>query len=730
MTSSQSLEHEEEVFTEKSLQSRLGHDTRQTDVTLLELMFSMGMGIKMDRTRLWTIIGEDFWSVMTQTYAIMGSGMNPRSRRLLMELLGFGMSMATEGAPEKREEIVSSLVQSLHSVEEGSSQSDEMLVAPEDSLLVELIAAEILQHPMESTISNLVSHLKQGRFSVLVIFEAILRVPTSSLGVNVIDSIVALLHHERLSVRKGAIRVLSLTNPRICFDRLIALLQSESIQERSAAEETISQVLLVHHRHGEAMDCFLDALVGTVVNPARDVSSPAELFQKYESTRAEREKGSNPNRDRLLNLVPKWASRMSLDMLDDIGAKSAIRLLDNPSDETFVMLFSALVPFLPASVHIRTLQTAFNHLEKSIFRDELSVFEKLSPLLLMKMIPHRSYEKWEDARHGMIVLRKTMTDRHQPSQVREVAAFVAACFPVPFVQELMFQDFVELFEDVPGNIKEIGGFMYCFCSAMMMRWKEQNAIFSIREISNELLPWSLLILCAHWDGADESSIIALQRGAMELMACMVHFDILSKSNSMDEEESSSRKIWIDYLVKVVRSEDGWKEMVEWVPNLKEIFPRVQHAQDTTSGLSEDVNICLVNVITRWIQLEDVHILQDRRSSILNELLLILSKGRLNGACFQSIFHLLYRVEDVSLLEWRSVYNSIVHSLKDGLSDQDTRLWSLRCLTGLIRSSRFESVGDEIVKDVVRLLQNISMMDSSPQLRQTAEQLVRVFTPEE
>jgi hypothetical protein len=210
--SSQSLQDEEEIDIQMSPHIQSSHDGRQTDVTLLELMFNTGMGIKIDKTKLWSLIGEDFWNVMTQTYAIMGSGMNPRSRRLLMELLGFGMSMATEGAPEKREEVISSLVQSLHSIEEGSSQSDEMLVAPEDSLLVELIAAEILQHPMESTISKLVSHLNQGRFSVLVIFEAILRVPTSSLGANVIDSVVALLHHERLAVRKGAIRVLSLTS--------------------------------------------------------------------------------------------------------------------------------------------------------------------------------------------------------------------------------------------------------------------------------------------------------------------------------------------------------------------------------------------------------------------------------------------------------------------------------------------------------------------------------------
>lgn len=261
------------------------------------------------------------------------------------------------------------------------------------------------------------------------------------------EELLARLHDEDIGLRVKAARLFGRVQPAFVAPRLCRMMGSRDDRVRSAAGSAIVTLMSDAIDTVDAALVLLDCIRHGPSGESEMPQSPAEIGVAREAP-VELPQESSRWQDRVLNLIPRWASNLSDDAWMRLAPAVVDKVFSAPQDRVLVKFLSSVVssagPHRPyhemiarvahrmetQAVLTATLleEGAVDDLSAAAVRDLL--FERLSPLLVLRTLPLAAFQystdNSEDLAQVYQLLLQRMVQVHEYDEVRRVAAEIFA----------------------------------------------------------------------------------------------------------------------------------------------------------------------------------------------------------------------------------------------------------------------------------------------------------------
>ncbi|KAL1312396.1 hypothetical protein HN51_039011 [Arachis hypogaea] len=539
-------------------------------------------------------------------------------------------------------------------------------------------------------------------------------------------------------IREQASKLLPVIDPSLYFAALVDLFYSQNENE-SSAREAIIGVLKHHNRKVEMIFLLLDHL--SKVNQTPD-------HQEYTG-----DKGSKLDTDRVLKLVPEWSKSVQ-DWSFLIGPLVG-KMFENPSNATIVKLLSYISEDL-ANVADLVLHHVMLHVRKQKEIDESflsrwecrtysneefeemqrSLFEHLCPLLIIKMLPIKTFN---DLNSSIMYGQLDHNIKQDSGCMAAEAGYdcVAALLLNRAFGDFEFEDVRKLSAELSGrihpqvlypvlcskledavenkNVTKIKACLFSICTSLVVRGLESlshPSIVAIRRMVEKVLLWPCL---------NTDSVSKAQHGCIDCLALMICAEVQAKRSTRDS------------MPNRIRVGKKGSSVITYVMN-QFLDENMEAASTPELGCGNpgfiapvplSFRLCMGNVLISACQKISEHCKEYFAAQVLPSVLHSLefeTKSEIRAACIQVLFSSVYHLRSAVLPYASDLLKVSLQSLRR--ESEKERVAGAKLLASLMASEDLilESISSGLL-EARFVLSSISSSDPSPQLQQLCRQLL-------
>ncbi|XP_057438694.1 uncharacterized protein LOC130730649 isoform X1 [Lotus japonicus] len=551
---------------------------------------------------------------------------------------------------------------------------------------------------------------------------------------DIANKLLGLLGDEEILIREQTSKLLPLIDPLLYLPALVGLVYSSG-ESQSSASDAIIGVLKRHNQRIEIVFLLLDCLSNISHSP--DLS---------ESTG---DKGSKLDADRVLKLVPEWSK--SVQDWNSLIGPVVDKMFTDPSNATVVKFLSYISEDL-ANVADLVLHHVMLHVreQKKIHESFLSrwesrtytsdefeemqrsLFERLCPLLIIKMLPMKTFNDLNSSimygKLGQNVIHDSDSGDTETSYkcIANLLLNRAFC-------EFEFEDVRKLSAELCGRIHpqvlipfvcsklevamdskdivKIKACLFSICTSLVVRgWESLShpSMLAIRRMIETVLLWPCL---------NADSVSKAQHGCIDCLALMICAELQAKESIKD---STPDRI----TVAEKKGNSVVTYMIHQFVNDKE-QASIPELGDGVAAVPLSFRLCMGNVLISASQKISKSCKKRFAAQVLPFLLHSLEfemKSEIRAACIQVLFSAVYHL-GYAVLPYASELLKI--SLKALRKESEKeRMAGAKLIASLMASEDviLEKISGGLL-EARSVLSTVSSSDPSLELRQLCSKLL-------
>lgn len=610
-----------------------------------------------------------------------------------------------------------------------------------------------------------------------------------SLRENIGKHLLDRLGDEELTNRLQASKLFAQLDPLFVMPALVRLVYSRDVRVRSAASDAIVAVLRGQTHPCNVISVLLDCMRDNVQN-ASPPKHPRQVGEssKYSGSAASHS-GSGMDVDRIMRLVPKWSSTVQ-DW--DSLVKMLLRKMFAETSNAVIPRFLSEISNHLADVSHTVFKLLISHMNKQKEANEdllmkwkegrLSeceetrikdiLFDRLSPLLVLRVLPLRAFNDLNSkelygefstitARDGDTVvtaadekcitglLINRMCHIFEFEDVRKLAAELTGRLHPQVMLPLIGSHLEHAIHN--RDILKLKSCLFAICNSLMIRGKE-SALHSVMIKVRHLITTVLL-----WPSMDSDEVAKAQHGCIDCLALMICAELqisdsssqLSKVNMVQNksklieevaDQSEHPSLQDTVISSIVRNLTSQQQTFPFFMSKELVFHSNIPEDYKKTLVPISFRLCMANVlisVCQKISLRQKSLLSNVPPSsfvdfVLSTLINFVQgsdESQMRAACLQVIFAAVYHLKSSILPYSNDLLNLSIGALRSK-GQAEERIAGAKLLASLMGSE--EAIVSSLAPNLMEariVLTNISIMDTSPELRNLCEKLLQcMLTP--
>ncbi|XP_074378983.1 uncharacterized protein LOC141720455 isoform X2 [Apium graveolens] len=559
---------------------------------------------------------------------------------------------------------------------------------------------------------------------------------------DISDHLLQRLRDKELVISTQASKLITLIDPLIVLPPLVHLVYSDGVQ--SSACNIILALLKSHNKRFDVLCCLLDCL-----------SNSSEGLDHSDTRSVIKQDGSKLDTDRVLKLIPEWSK--SVKDWNLLVGPLIDKMVKDPSNVTIVRFLSCISENLADAADI-VFQRLLSHArivrggilaKEDGERVQNSLFDHLSPLLIIRLLPLRVFDDLETSSvYGELLERIRMQDyryfnssdtecvaslllsrafdRHEYEDVRKLAAELCGRIH----HHVLYPILSNQLEDAAtsNDVLTIKACLFAICTSLVARGRfsiSHPAMLRIREVIETILLWP---------SADGDEVSKAQHGCIDCLALMVCTELQNPKssrissvsgikiteNGISSEKGDSRIAVHTYVIRQLTCDTN-----DCISSAKVIVK----SRILEATLSRSFRLCMANVLISACQKISDSGRKPYAKRILPPIIKsteATSNSEIRAACVQILFSAVYHLKSAIVPYSNDLLKVAVTSLQEG--SEKERMAGAKLLTALMASddTGVQSVSAGLL-EARSLLLSISSSDASSDLRRVCQKLLLCMT---
>ncbi|XP_004493519.1 uncharacterized protein [Cicer arietinum] len=555
---------------------------------------------------------------------------------------------------------------------------------------------------------------------------------------DIANGLLERLKDKEIWIREQASKLLPMIDPSLYLPALVHLVYSLD-ESQSSASDTVIGVLKRHKQNIEIIFLLVDSI--------NNISQSLDLPQSAE------DKGLKLDTDRVLKLVPEWSN--SVEDWNNLIGPLIDKMFADPSNAVIVKFFSYISENLATVVDL-VLHHVLLHVreQKEIDESFLSrwecrtytsdeyeemqrtLFEHLCPLLIIKMLPMKTFDDLDSSIMYGHLIQNTMLgsgSRNPELGYECISSFLlnrALC-------ELDFEDVRKLSAELCGrihpqvlfpvicakldlaveskNVLKIKTCLFSICTSLVVRgWKSLShpSMHAIKRMIETVLLWPCL---------NADSVSKVQHGCIDCLALMICVELQAEESITDSTPDRIRVIGkkgssvVTYVLNQFFNDKKERISIEFG----------EENCESVAAVPLSFRLCMGNVLISTCQKISESCKKHFAAQVLPCLLHSLKfekKSEIRAACIQVLFSAVYHLRSAVL---PYVYDLLKISLKALRKESEKeRMAGAKLIASLMASEDviLENISVGLL-EARTVLSTVSSSDPSLELRQLCRKLL-------
>ncbi|XP_061373685.1 uncharacterized protein LOC133316013 isoform X2 [Gastrolobium bilobum] len=607
------------------------------------------------------------------------------------------------------------------------SKDDKCLMA----ILKRLASGNISQRRNAMDVISEIFHISSGSQKLL----------PHSAWQDIANKLLERLGDEEIVIREQASKLLPVIDPSLYLPALVGLVYSTD-ESQSSASDAIIGVLKRHNQRIEVILLLLDCL-----------SNIRETLDLPQSTE---DKGSKSDPDRVLKLVPEWSK--SVQNWNFLVGPLVDKMFADPSNATIVRFLSYISETL-ANVadlvlhHVLLRVREQKKIDESFLSrwecrtytsDEFeemqrSLFEHLCPLLIIKMLPMKTFNDLNSSIMYGHLSQNIMHDTDSRDTGIGYECIAALLLNRAFC-EFEFEDVQKLSAELCGrihpqvlfpflcsklehavdseNILKIRACLFSICTSLVVRgWESLShpSMHAIRRLIETVLLWPCL---------NADSVSKAQHGCIDCLALMVCAELQAQESITDtmpdrirvagkEESAAAGNSVVTYVIN------------RFLNDKKEQSELGDENSEFVASVPLSFRLCMGNVLISTSQKISESCKKHFAAQVLPSLLHSLEfemKSEIRAACTQVLFSAVYHLRSAVLpFAYDLLKISLIALRKES---EKERMAGAKLIASLMASEDviLENISGGLL-EARSVLSTVSSSDPSVELQQICRKLL-------
>ncbi|GAV57287.1 hypothetical protein CFOL_v3_00825 [Cephalotus follicularis] len=627
-------------------------------------------------------------------------------------------------------------------------------------LISEYCSKSTSDHCLQEVLKRLASgNVFQRRNAIDVISELI---HVSSISADVLsplawkdisNNLLERLGDEELVIREQISNLLPMIDPSLVLPALVRLVYSSDEKVRSCANDALIGMLKHHNSKVEVISMLLDC----ISNLSQSLDLPETTGHIAE--------GPKFDSDRVFRLIPEWSKHVS--NWSSLIGPLIDKMFAEPSNAIIVRFLSVISEHLTEAadlvLHRVLLQMkGQEEIDESIFyrwdsgtntsdnsmKMQLCLFERLCPLLIIRMLPLRVFNDlnssmmygqlldkgiMHDYRDIVIIDRESVSaillnralSKFEFEDVRKLAAELCGRIHPKVLLPIVYYQL----KDAAGSqdILKIKACLFSVCTSLVVRGND-SVLYPVMLGIRKLLEIILL-----WPSSDGDEVSKAQHGCIDCLALMIcaelqipkSLDATSKKTNFvvkdsDPGNAASRNSVLSYVIH------------QLVNNKNELSSASKLGADSFAfevPVPVPFRLCMANVLISICQkISD----SSRRNFAQKTLPLLVSSieaevnPQIRAACVEVLFSAVYHLKSAVIPYSSDLLGLSLNFLRK--ASEKERIAGAKLMASLMASEDtiLESISGGLL-EARSVLSSVSSTDTSINLRQMCEKLLACMT---
>lgn len=616
-------------------------------------------------------------------------------------------------------------------------------------LIAEYCSINSENHCVKEVIDRLASgNTMQRRNAIDVICELI---SISSKTVNglphlkwedIANGLLRCLNDGDCTIRELASDSLSNMEPSIVLPRLVHILYTSDRTLQSSARKAFIGMLRSHKQKSEVIFMLLDCL--------SNLNSSLEIPKTTEEKVVE----SKLEADQVLRLTPEWSDSVG-DWKTLVGSLID-KMFSEPSNAILVRFLSYISEHLADTkdmvldrillcMHeqrevdksLLALRDTINSPSYDEERMQKSLFERLSPLLIIKILPLRVFDDLNSSiLYGQLLNQDNMHANAGTGIVDD--GCVAALLLMRAFSKTEFEDVRKLAAELCGrlyplvllpiirfhledavchqDILKIKACLFSVCTSLVVRGRHPT----FDPVMLEIIKFLEVVL--HWPSLDGDDVSKAQHGCIDCLALMI-------CGELQSPESFSNFTLRKITFSRGKGKNGSCSVLGHV-----ISQLIANDVDSTSGLSNEppalpFRLCMANVlisVSQKIAEGGKKSFSQRAIPVLIRTIEVILDAEIRAACIQVLFSAVYHLKSAVLPYSYDLLKLSLKYLKEGTEKE--RVAAAKLVASLMASEDviLVSISGGLV-EARSVLSTLSRTDPSKDVRETCRKLMCILS---
>lgn len=601
---------------------------------------------------------------------------------------------------------------------------------------------------------------------------------------NVAIHLLKRLGDVELANRIEVSRLFAKLDPEFVLPALVQQVYSRDEKVRSAASTSIVSVLRGHSDPCAVLCVLLDC-TSNIIQKAMPPMHPGHIGMSINE-------GSLPDVDRIMRLIPPWACEVQgWERLIELILK---KMFSEPSNPVMPRFLSQISTHLFDNIgvvfkHVFALMAAQSKVSEDLIQNlnggdtnqpqarlDNLIFEQLSPLLVLKVLPLAAFDdatckelygikSGSGEKHFCedMCITQFLIDRssgkYEAYEVRKLSAeLLGRCIPNIILPLLMkrLESAVQ-----KQDTLEAKSFLFSLCNVVLLRGKtalDDPCMPHIQGLLSQILLWpcsatdedtfkaqhgcidcfALMIIAELAPSTTDNGLVEEVPTSMQKDSTSKHIEEIEEDRSQNGYSGAQPKLQQSVLSSVVSSILGQHEAVPFLPNhsweAAEVSTSVTSApriilEDPMTRIA--FRVCMANVLIRATQklaLKERHFFVSHVLPPIMDFVQVGKDSRVKSACLQILFTIVHNIKE-GIISYAVDLFSLSLGIMRSKASAEERLAATRLLASLLTSA------DEVISEVAPYLSeasltlgSISRMDSSSELRAFCEKLLDCMAP--
>ncbi|XP_057488030.1 uncharacterized protein LOC130774052 isoform X2 [Actinidia eriantha] len=550
------------------------------------------------------------------------------------------------------------------------------------------------------------------------------------------------LGDEELVIRAQASNLIAIMDPSLVLPALLGLVYSSNEIVQSSASNTFVAMLKYHNQKFEVL-CMLLNCLGNL----------CQIPDLPEASSDRGKGGSKLDADRVLELIPQWSE--SVEDWNLLIEPLIDKLFAEPSNAIIVKFLSYIsehladaadVVFHCLLLHSRqqneweSQNCGINNPAKS----EHSLFDHLSPLLIIRLLPlrvfnnldsslvygelrnqDRGYFDVNDAKCIAGILLKRAFDKFEFDDVRKLAAELCGRIHPQVLYPIIASQLDHAVN--AHDVLKIKACLFSLCTSLVVRGRDSIQHLAVLKIRNTI---ETVLL---WPSLDRDEVSKAQHGCIDCLALMIctelqdpesFRDLTPKKTSLAGMDSSSRDAVMRYSVLSYVVHRLTRDKIE-------VCAAKMGNEDCTyeAPISLSFRLCMANVLISACQKISDFGKKRFAKKMLPRLIQsvgVMMDSDIRAACVQVFFSAVYHLKSAILPYSFDLLKVSLKSIGEG-SEKEKKAGA-KLMASLMASE--ETILASIAGGLLEartVLSNISSSDPSPEVRQICQKLLSCLT---